>query len=293
MAEIAGLAVGVASLGSLFSNCIELAEYISLARNMGADYEASYTKFLILRSRLVASGTQLRGSLENENQARVATGSGRDWQEAACRILVAIKALLENVKGLESKYGLRSEGQGDRVRSELQHGHSSALQEVERSLQSNIKQRQQSTGLGRKIVWAIRDRKAFDRLISDLTFYVNELENLALSSGAATSLAAVVPELPESISPAAIRLLDAAASCSDVKEATKRQTGNFGDAITSQGHLYLRNEIKQRARVLQGDMGKCGPHSRRHVFEENVISGGSKVVQGNVACDFMDDFWKD
>lgn len=292
MAEVAGLAVGVASLGSLFSTCVELAEYISLARKMGSDYEASYTKFLLLRSRLVASGTQLKIAMGEQSRYSISDRNG-DWQSIAIRCLLAIKGLLEDVNGLESKYGLRSHGEGDGLRLELQQQHSLALQEVERGLQSSVKQRQRKTRLGRKIVWAIRDRKAFDRLINDLAFHVNELEHLAQRSAGDRNLGDIMPELPTNMSPAAIQLLEAAASDPDMKQTAGRDGGASGNAVASAGHLYLRNQIREHARVLQGDVGEGGPHGRRHVFEDNIISGGSKVVQGNVAYDFMDDFWKD
>jgi Prion-inhibition and propagation len=293
MAEVAGLALGVVSVAGLFSGCVELAEYISLARNVGGDYEASYTKFLLLRSRLVACGEHIRPILEDQ--------TGRDYkvlpeiwdrgEYSIVRSILAIKDLLENVQALEQKYGLRKEGEGEQLRVELQRCRSSALQEVEKGLKSSVKLRQKKTGLARKIVWAVRDRKAFDRLIGDLAFHVNELESFAVR-GCGQNLPAVLPSIPTDMSPAAIQLLDEAASTSDISDPQGME-GQLGHVVATQGHLYLRNQIKERARVLQGDVGECGPNSRQHIFEENVISGGSKVVQGNVAYDFMEDFWRD
>ena len=294
MAEAAGITLGVVSLGGMFSNCVELAEYISLARNMGSDYEASYTKFLLLRSRLVACGEQLSNILDDRSGD--AGGGSDDWEKSrheVARSLLTIKRLLENVTGLEEKYGLRKAGGGHDARLAQRDGHSSALVEVERSLQCSVTQRQQQTTFGKKFLWAIRDRKAFDRLINDLAFHVNELESLSLRVARARNLAEVMPAVPMNLSLDAVKLLNKAAEEPDLNGTTNQGSRCATPSVASPGHVYLRNQIKERARVLQGDVGECGPHSRRHVFEENVISGDSKVVQGNVANDLMEDFWKE
>ena len=297
MAELAGLTLGVASLGGLFSNCVELAEYVSLARNMGSDYEASYTKFLLLRSRLLACGEQLSNILDDRSGGD--GGRSDDWERRrheVARSLLTIKRLLENVTGLEEKYGLRKAREGDDARlaqRDGRDGHSSALAEVERSLQCSVTQRQQKATLGKKFTWAIRDRKAFDRLISDLAFHVNELESLSLRVARVGNLAEVMPTIPLNLSLDAVKLLNKAAEEPDLKDTTSQGNDCATASVASPGHVYMRNQIKERARVLQGDVGECRPHSRRHVFEENIISGGSKVVQGNVASDFMEDFWKE
>ena len=296
MAELAGLTLGVASLGGLFSNCVELAEYISLGRNMGSDYEASYTKFLLLRSRLVACGEQLSNILDDRSGGN--GGESDDWERRheVARSLSTIKRLLENVTGLEEKYGLRKGGEGNDARlaqRDGRDGHFSALAEVERSLQCSVTQRQQKATFGKKFAWAIRDHKAFDRLIGDLAFHVNELESLSLRVARARNLAEAMPAIPLNLSLDALKLLNKAAEGPDLKDTTNHGNDCATVSVASPGHVYLRNQIKERARVLQGDVGECGPHNRRHVFEENIISGGSKVVQGNVAYDFMEDFWKE
>ena len=297
MAELAGLTLGVASLGGLFTNCVELAEFISLARNMGSDYEASYTKFLLLRSRLVACGDQLSNILDDRSGGN--GGRSDDCERRrheVARSLFTIKRLLENVMGLEEKYGLRKAGEGDDARLAQRDGRDgqfSALAEVERSLQCSVTQRQQKATFGKKFTWAIRDRKAFDRLINDLAFHVNELESLSLRTTGARNLAEVMPAIPLNLSLDAVKLLNKAAEEPDLKDTTNQGNDCATASVASPGHVYLRNQIKERARVLQGDVGECGPHSRRHVFEENIICGGSKVVQGNVAYDFMEDFWKE
>jgi Prion-inhibition and propagation len=106
MAEAAGLDHGAESLSGLVSSCVELTEYISLARNVGSDYEAAYTKFLLLRSRLIASGNQLNLTLEGHT-VRANEDLWEPHGYSAARNLLAVRDLLENSHELEQKYGLR------------------------------------------------------------------------------------------------------------------------------------------------------------------------------------------
>lgn len=290
MAEAAGLALGVVSISALFSTCVELADYIKLASNLGSDYEATYTKFLLLKSRLVGSGSKIVLMLEDRNDR----DNGECWKQyeiLTARALVAIKDLLENANKLEQKYGLRQEGEGDTLLLKMKSCESSTLREVDHVLQVTSRQRQRKIHLGRKIVWAIRDKKAFDCLISDLAFHVNELENIVIRAG--EKLQSTLPNLPWRMSPAAIQLLEAAASDSDLPDSMSVMVDPRSSQTSSDGHLYLRNQIKERARVIQGDIGETGPHSRQHVYKENYISGDAKVLQGNLSSDFMEDFWND
>ncbi|KAG9249101.1 prion-inhibition and propagation-domain-containing protein [Calycina marina] len=286
MAEAAGLVLGGVSVVSLFSSCIELAEYVDLARNLGPDYEAAYTKFLLLRSRLIASGSKLQLVLAEQ----ATHASSERCEFAAARSLVAIKGLLENVGNLEQKYGLRQEGKGGKRLRELQRHHSSTLQEVERALQDSVGQRQQKMGLGRRIVWAIRDKKAFDGLIANLAFHIDELENLVVRSSTQT-LQTVLPSFSSHMSASAIQLLETASSEPDMNRLLESRTEETYSKTASKGHLYLRNQIMEYARVLQGDVGGDGTNGRCHTFMENLISGEAKVVQGNVSHEFMESFW--
>jgi hypothetical protein len=137
----------------------------------------------------------------------------------------------------------------------------------------------------------IRDKRAFDGLISNLAFHINELESLITRSGTQT-FQSMLPTLSWNMSVPAIRLLDAAAAGSDMGDSTSAASDRIPNNTTSEGHLYLRNQIRERARVVQGDAGVSNCQGRRHIFEDNRISGETKVVQGNVSQGFMDDFWK-
>ena len=286
MAEAAGLALGAISLSGLLSTCIELADYISLARNVGSDYEISYTKFLLLRSRLSSSGQQLCSTFE-----MYADNDARNWyKNATIRNLIAIKDLLGDVQKLQEKYGLRQEGDGDDMLIELQSHHSSTLQEIESLLKASAERRQRKTPLGRKIVWAIRDKKAFDGLLSDLAFHIDEQEKFIIRLGG-YNLQQTLPTLSPNVSTPAIRLLDLASSGPDVTSLGRVENNEHCEGSASDGHLYLRNQIKEHAKVLLGDVGGKDHQGRRHVFTDNAISGQATVIQGNVPPGFMDSFW--
>ena len=151
MAEVAGLALGAISLASLCSSCIELADYITLASNLGRDFEVAFTKFLLLKTRLPAWSSCL-GALE----------SHRDWQNESAvvwRSLVALRQLLEGVVALEEKYG-SSNGGSDTFGNENQmvvpnRLPSSDLFAVEHALDKAAKRRQKNMSLRKKFIWAV------------------------------------------------------------------------------------------------------------------------------------------
>jgi Prion-inhibition and propagation len=279
MAETAGLVLGVAALASLFTDCIELAERVKLANNLGPDYEILYTKFLLLEARLMACGEQMR-SLPHCHM---------DHQSSslAQRSLVTIKHFLDNAESLKDKYGLTQEPADGSTTCQAR-----TLQEVEACLRISATQRQRKLHPIKKIFWAVRDKKAFDNLISDLAFHIKELEAL-LVRVSGSKIPQIAPAVPQNISLQATQLLEAATAQSDMNVSRMGEGGLQVESLSSECHLYLRNQIKERARVLQGNIGNVDRNLRYHAYWENEISGNAKVIQGNATSEALRDFWKD
>ena len=289
MAEAVGLTIGVVSLAGLCSSCIELADYISLTQNLGYDYEVAFTKFLLLKGRLTAWGNSLN-VFESGHENSQLRANWSEASEVVSRSLVAIKKLLEDAAALEQKYGLRKEVTEGTDTSTVRVPRTINIAIVEQSLDLAVKQRQKSMPLRRKIVWAIRDKKAFDDLISQLAFYIDELEMLAKRLQV-SSVHLLSPSLEASTMDAAtLKLLEAATEQPDTG-AVYSETDIERAAACTNGHLFLRNEIRERARVLHGDVGNLGTLGARHVYSGNEILGDAKVIYGNTSAEVMRDFF--
>ena len=279
MAEAVGLALGVAALASLLSDCVELANQITLARNLGSDSEIVYTRFLTLEYRLVACGDRL--SLFDQSQ------DNQHPRLLVQRTLVAIKRILENVDGLKRKYGLALE-----CSNSLVSMHSPSLAEVEAVLRTSARSRQRTTSPLKKFTWAVYDKKAFENLNCDLAIHLETLESL-LTSIQNQSPQHIAPPVPFTMSLPALHLLEAATTGPDVTTAVTVQGGQTLPEHSSECHSYLRNHIKDRARVIQGDIGNIADSAVHHAYWENDISGNAKVIQGNATSEALKDFWSD
>ena len=97
MAEVAGLALGAATIPTLFSACLDLAEQIIDARNVGSDYEEAYTKQMLLSIRLRKCGAK-RIILE-KLQPTPGSDYYSEW-DAANRALCHIQGLLKKTNDL-------------------------------------------------------------------------------------------------------------------------------------------------------------------------------------------------
>ena len=293
MAEAAvGLTLGVISLAALFTTCIELADYIRLVDTHGKDYELLYTKFLLLKARLAAWGDALHvlnPGHENE-QLRAC------WpfeKEAIGRSLIAVRMLLQDAKKLEAKYGLREVDDLGTFGESSALKFSDNLRQLETSLQVISVRRQKVASWGRRVVWAIRDKKSFELLVTDFAFHIDQLEAFAAQLRVRT-----VERLHSTISnirePGAIALLGDAMAVPELNldhEGSVVEDVQINPNNTSRGHLYLRQIISGQARVLQGDLGLHENHGARHVYADNQILGDARVIQGNTSGDHLRDLW--
>ena len=200
---------------------------------------------------------------------------------------MAIKRILENVDDLKRKYGLALQGSDSLVST-----HSPSLVEVEAVLRTSARSRQRKTSPLKKLTWAVHDKKAFENLNSDLAINLETLESLLMSTQH-QGPQHVAPLVPYTTSLHALQLLEAATTGPDVTIAVTVQGGQKIPEHSSQCRSYLRNQIKDRARVIQGDIGNIGDSAVHHAYWENDMSGNAKVIQGNATSEALKDFWSD
>ena len=179
MAEAVGLAIGVVSLASLYQACVDCMECVSRGRNCGKDFELSMTRFILLKARLNAWGK----SLQVDRPGNELPALREQWEQEQTtigRALIGIKDIFLDCQSLEKKYGLQEQDPND-VGQELVEGTqtSISLESVERAFRSSTRSRQHELPLWKKSIWAIRDSKKFDTFISNLAFFIDNLEKLS------------------------------------------------------------------------------------------------------------------
>jgi hypothetical protein len=285
MAEPIGLTIGGLSLTALFSTCVECMEYIHLGQNYGKDYELSLTKMILLKVRLNAWGESLRVMEERQELSSL-----RDrWlqeREMVGRCLVGIKSIFDDSSTLEKRYGLdRNVANGHQQGSELQRRESAALQQIEERFRFVAIGRQTDASLWKKTTWAIRDKKKFDSLISDLAFYVGGLENLSdrlnLLDLRRQILRGRIQQVTDRESMALLE--DASSQSEGISRPIPGEDSDTPSSERTQGHVYLGTIIKDRARVLNGNAGIQGPGLSSHRYEGTQALDDASVVQGDMS----------
>lgn len=182
MAEAAGLALGAVALVGLFQTAVEFLEYFEDARNLQADRELATTKISLLEVRLKQWGRDLH--IHEVGQEWDA------WLRMHCleeggliaKCLIGISSILGDASELTNKYGL------DKTK---RRNWSSVLFHVTRFLYElrrrapktktspAIESFQKPTSLGSKVTWAVRDKKRFQSLLSELDFLITNLERVS------------------------------------------------------------------------------------------------------------------
>ncbi|KAG8526378.1 uncharacterized protein KY384_000371 [Bacidia gigantensis] len=100
-------------------------------------------------------------------------------KDTVAKYLVAIKGMLEDTDKLESRYGLKLKHEGTSALALTSGNPSTSFATMENSIKSKAQRRQRNSSILRQARWAIFDKKKFDRLIADLSFFVNELDRLS------------------------------------------------------------------------------------------------------------------
>lgn len=289
MAEAVGLAIGTIGLAGIFTTCIECIDYISLGRNHGRDYEISMTKLVLLKARLSAWGESLLVTRKGQENAAL-----RDrWlqeQDTVGKCLVGINSIFEDSKRLESKYGLKPFSADQNSSSIPKEQKSKAFQQIEDKFKSRIQLRQKDVSVSRQIRWAIRDNKKFDSMVANLAFLIGGLEDLSdrlqVLRLQQRLLEAEVQAITDTdtismLEDASTQIQALSSSQSPRKEDSGRDT---------YGHTYVGTIIKDRAKVLNGNLGLQSKSS--HSYHGTQASSDAHVVQGDMSNEAARAFFK-
>jgi hypothetical protein len=173
MAEIFGTVAGPLSVAALFNNCVDCFEYVQLGRHFGRDYERCQLKVDIARTRLSRWGQAVA---IYEDSRFAATSPADPSNQQVQSVLEEIGLLFQSLPKASKRYELGAEPQ------DLVLFQSGDMQPTFRRLHGHlgqvVHQRQKKTSLLKKAAWALYDGKNFDKLIEQITGFVDDLETI-------------------------------------------------------------------------------------------------------------------
>ena len=289
MAEAAGLVLGAVSLAGLFTTCVECLDHTTIAQNHGRDYELSMTKLILLKAKLNAWGQSLHVTDEGRESMNL-RDHWREELENVGRCLVGIKTMFEEADKIESRYGLRPLPADLGTTSLSQRQASNAFVQIEAVFRSKLIRRQKGVSIFQKTRWAIRDKKRFDAMIAELAFLIDGLADLGERLQALDLQQTLVRDEVQAITDAdSIRLMEQASDQLQAP-AQSRITERGSESTTTSGHTYIDTIIKDRARVLNGNVGN--QKGDDHIYQGTQVSDDAYAIQGNVSAEAALNFFK-
>lgn len=250
MAEIFGAVAGALSVAALFDNCVDYFGYVKLGHHLGQDYERCRLKIAIAQTRLSRWGQAVA---INENPDFTMLSPTDPLVQQTRIVLEEIGLLFQAVQKTSRRYELCASG-GD-----LTVLQDESMRPVARQLHGvlgkAVAQRQKQTSLVKKAVWALYDGKQFEKLITEFTGFVDDLEKIYPAEQTRRQMVQLEIQEVEDESTLAIAQ-DAAAEVDNIlSDAAKRKS----DGIAARNHAgTIVTQDEARVRV-GNEFGKDYP----------------------------------
>ncbi|KAI8657167.1 hypothetical protein NCS57_01094400 [Fusarium keratoplasticum] len=168
MAETFGIVTGAIGLAGLFQQCVECFEYIQLGRHFVQDFGRCRLKLDIAKRRLNRWGEAVK---IHENPQFTDTKS-----EEIQEVLEEIANLFDTIQRSSKRYERKA------PKEELECLSDENLQPVFRGLHARWGKisppKQRDVSLIKKATWALYDAKYFEKLIGEVTGFVDDLEKI-------------------------------------------------------------------------------------------------------------------
>jgi hypothetical protein len=268
MAEAAGLAIGILSVASVLSTCLEARDYVQDTRNLGCDVVEVQTQLLTLVRRLkdCCANATFKRIVEAPDQLE-------DEHILILRTLHHIKKHLERARSICLRYVPEQGPQSAALRQ-----FATTVEGTDALLRHESLTVQRSITLLKKLKWSTTSKPELDVVIPKLREHITELERLLQMDVQSRRDGRALALDSPNVDAASVDTVPVTGSQRPVSSAAS-------------GHTYYRNII-DRARVMQGDLGEVARVSGKvHIYSENIITGNARVLQGNGSGADMDSFW--
>lgn len=266
--------VGTLGVAALVKTCVDNLEYIQLGRHFSQNYGRCQTKLRVSQLRLSRWATAA-GIYDNPIYTRESTGD--ETVEEIKYVVEEIDELIHTVRKASMRYEKRAHP-GDLVLCR-DADMPSASKRVCGQLQMVVRQRQRDTVVSKKITWALYDAKYFDKLLRELSEFIDMLEKicpveevrrrLAQQEVGAIDDQAALDAIADAASEIDPLLLGAASQKTPVKNRAERSTAE-NKATFQVGNSY--GEVVSKLSLL---------HKTDNSTYHCEAKGLSKIMVGN------------
>jgi hypothetical protein len=268
MAEVFGIVAGALSVAALFNNCVDCFEYIQLGRHFGRDYERCQLKLKIAQTRLSRWGK----AVDINQDPRFATISPADASTLQVQsVLEEIGLLFQSVAKASKRYELSAKQEDLILYQDTDIR--PVFQRVFGRLETVVRQRQKETSLMKKAAWALYDGKNFDKLVEQITGFIDDLENICPIESACRQLAQL--EIAEVDDEPSLKAISDGAT--DIDLVLAEAAGQKAEGIAMKIHVGTIG-TQDTARVRVGNE-----------YDENVLGRGLVVTDQTItSVDIID-----
>ncbi|KAF5637724.1 prion-inhibition and propagation domain protein [Fusarium sp. NRRL 52700] len=173
MAEIFGIVSGAISLTALFKQCVECFEYIQLGRHFSRDFGRCRLKLDIAKRRLARWGESVN---IDENPRLTAPEPDDTLAREVKAILEEIVLLFQTIYKSSKRYEIKASKEDVECLSD--ENLEPVLQRLLARWVNGSRPRQKEPSFAKKTAWALYDAKNFEKLIEQVSGFVDDLENL-------------------------------------------------------------------------------------------------------------------
>jgi hypothetical protein len=301
MAEPAGLFLGTIALASLFSTCLELAEYFELSRSFVYDYRLACLKLALLKFRLGAWGDSLRVRDAGHEREELRMHWCEEQEVIGCS-LSGIKEIFGNAEALADKYRLLPRESRSLDPSFLLPSKSKAIC-GNSTIPAQSFKKSRFFALRRTTTWAIRDKQKFDGLLLDLDFFIGSLEQVItridMPNDQQQGVKPLVPDLPKPNSHKSRNIsLNRPQIFHDDKTQRTQADSPLNDegsatSATTDRHDFQIGNVEGKAQTIVGvfDGGTAPENSKVMTVKIQCVKGDAQVAAGIHTTRSMTEFF--
>ncbi|KAK7179647.1 TPR domain containing protein [Paraphaeosphaeria sporulosa] len=250
MTEVAGLVLGIVAL---WKTCVDAFEVVDSSRNHGMEYELLRVKLEVERIRLHSWGNAIGLGEDDDNTFSDPRLKRRELADTVVQVLGCIHQLFENSNNLQNKYGLRPWAVNTQDMLSSPQGQpilGAVFKKAYEALRKNARERQTTTRMSRKTMWAIRDKQKFHTLIVEIKGFNDNLESLFVGSRARIT-EVIREDVESSASMEELHLLQEATAeeHNDISDCASARLEALGAASTMRSELLTvqENPLEQDA----------------------------------------------